>query len=135
MHVDVPIRQTRWSVIDKVGWLVTGLVAPDLLLYVACCQLYRAHVVLGEARKYLHVDCTKPSRSWFRRWWRRLIGFRLRDKVRFFFALRYSVAHVCEQPSRIVSWESELNDSISFEHAEKAVALEEFCEVHTSTYA
>ncbi|GJE96267.1 hypothetical protein PsYK624_124610 [Phanerochaete sordida] len=68
VHVDVPLRRSaRVNGIGKVGWIFTGLVSPDLLLYAACCQLYRAQVLLQDAQQYLHGEYVDSMGSRLRR--------------------------------------------------------------------
>ncbi|EKM56455.1 uncharacterized protein PHACADRAFT_118172 [Phanerochaete carnosa HHB-10118-sp] len=111
VHVDVPIRQTRWSIIDKIGWLVTGLVAPDLLLYVACCQLYRAYVLLGEAKRCLHVESVQPKPG--------------RSRASAISLFIEAMAHLYKQASRV----PEPSDEASFsEYTEADAASAKFRE-------
>ena len=63
VHIDIPLRQTRWNSVDKLGWLVVGILAPDLLLYTACCQAYWAYRVHIHARTYLVCPPKSPWQS------------------------------------------------------------------------
>ena len=62
VHMDIPLRQSPWNFVDKLGWLFVGIFAPDLLLYVACCQLRHANSVRELAEQYLR--CPSVSRSY-----------------------------------------------------------------------
>ncbi|GJE90691.1 hypothetical protein PsYK624_068350 [Phanerochaete sordida] len=116
VHADVPLHQSRWAGrADKLGWLVTGLVAPDLLLYAACCQLYRAHVLLGEARRFLHVEPAPRARSWFGRPWECVTGSRASQRE--------------HTPSATPTSDE---DSL-FDYKEKSAASQEFYEVLPDT--
>ena len=62
VHIDIPLQESRWNSVDKLGWLVVGILAPDLLLYAACCQAYWAYRVHIHARKYL--GCPQKPPGW-----------------------------------------------------------------------
>ncbi|EKM56216.1 uncharacterized protein PHACADRAFT_209692 [Phanerochaete carnosa HHB-10118-sp] len=53
VHIDIPLRPRRWEFVDKLPWLAVGLLAPDYLLYVACCQLYHAKKLSAAGKVYL----------------------------------------------------------------------------------
>ena len=62
VHTDIPLDQSQSNFTDKLGWLVIGIFAPDVLLYTACCQLERALRYRDYAGKYL--DCPPEPPGW-----------------------------------------------------------------------
>ena len=62
VHTDVLLHESQSNFVDKLGWLVIGVLTPDLLLYAACCQAYGAYGVHIMARKYL--DCPSEPPGW-----------------------------------------------------------------------
>ncbi|EKM56219.1 uncharacterized protein PHACADRAFT_209694 [Phanerochaete carnosa HHB-10118-sp] len=64
LHLDIPLRPRRWELVAKLPSLAIGLLAPDYLLYLACCQLYPAkHLSASEAR-YLTSPESGGSALW-----------------------------------------------------------------------
>ncbi|KZT25944.1 hypothetical protein NEOLEDRAFT_1147670 [Neolentinus lepideus HHB14362 ss-1] len=55
VHSDIPSRKSDrlWSFVNKMGWLLVGLLAPELLLFIAYNQRLAAMKLLDEARKHL----------------------------------------------------------------------------------
>ena len=62
VHIDIPLHQGQSNFVNKLGWLVAGILAPDMLLYIACCQAYGAYIVHVSAKEYL--DCPPEPPGW-----------------------------------------------------------------------
>ncbi|EKM56212.1 uncharacterized protein PHACADRAFT_209689 [Phanerochaete carnosa HHB-10118-sp] len=68
VHTDISLRPRRWEFINKLPWLVVGLLAPDYLLYAACCQLHLSRQISVAEAEYLksgktHIGPWVRSRS------------------------------------------------------------------------
>ncbi|THU95896.1 hypothetical protein K435DRAFT_797771 [Dendrothele bispora CBS 962.96] len=65
IHTDIPVRKRGWlwPLVDKLGWLLVGLIAPELLLFIAFNQRYTATHLLTQANLHL-FSSEKLPRGW-----------------------------------------------------------------------
>ena len=63
VHMDIPLHDSKWNFVDRLGWLVVGIIAPDVLLYTACSQFHWACVVHRTARRCL--DHPAEQKGWY----------------------------------------------------------------------
>ena len=63
VHSDIHLHENPWNFLHKLGWLLAGILAPDMLLYAACCQLSIAYHIQGFAKD--HLDCPPGPPSWY----------------------------------------------------------------------
>ncbi|EKM48595.1 uncharacterized protein PHACADRAFT_202622 [Phanerochaete carnosa HHB-10118-sp] len=70
VHVDVPPHYRKRSLINKVRWLLIGLLAPDWLLFAAFNQLCCAQELSQRAGIYLPVAKSAAATPWLRRLWK-----------------------------------------------------------------
>ena len=62
VHINVPLHRSLWNIMYKLEWLVVGIIAPDVLLFTACCQLQRAFRNRHFARE--HLGCPPEPPVW-----------------------------------------------------------------------
>ena len=80
VHVDIPPTPQPWYLVllEKIWWLVVGIIAPDFLLYLATAEFIIAVHILRDAHWYLRFqshsdgpgdneegDTRKYKASWF----------------------------------------------------------------------
>ena len=71
-------KQGFRAVARRIGWLIVGLLAPELLLYISFSQYVTAKRILRDAEEAFGMKSPRPSRSWL---WI-LLGRRAWYKVR-----------------------------------------------------
>ena len=74
LHLDIPGRGESGlkRTLDKVGWFLIGLLAPELLLWVAFQELQAAVCLTLDARRVLNNESDEPS--WAPHWLLGLMG-------------------------------------------------------------
>ena len=63
MNIPTKPRSFVKTLFTKVGWVILGLLMPDLLLLIAVCELYAAIKLLRQAYRYIH-DLPAPPNGW-----------------------------------------------------------------------
>lgn len=56
VHIDIPKNPKTRTLWPNLGWLLVGLLAPELLLYIAYKQRRTAMTLLGMSRRYLKTE-------------------------------------------------------------------------------
>ena len=52
IHLNVPTKNGTWPrLVQKIKWTMTGLLAPELVLYTACSQFFEARKLVKELKE------------------------------------------------------------------------------------
>lgn len=72
VHMDIPTRTSFWNVhVKRVGWLVGGLVLPEMLVLTALGQFVKARQLVASARRHLPAAKQPTAVPWWKTWTRR----------------------------------------------------------------
>lgn len=63
VHIDIPKNPKTRTLWPNLGWLLVGLLAPELLLYIAYKQRRTAVTLLGLSRRYLKTAKQKEEQG------------------------------------------------------------------------
>ncbi|KAF9069533.1 hypothetical protein BDP27DRAFT_1519660, partial [Rhodocollybia butyracea] len=64
VHLDVPVQTFQGRLLPywrKVKWVLLGMLAPELLLFIACLQYWTSHNVQREAKRLENVQSCMSS--------------------------------------------------------------------------